>query len=211
MIRFLLHSAFFLDNLILIDPHDGGSIGLPRPEVKAPLVLITHNHYDHNAYEIIPHETVKVRFYGEFNYKNYTIQGLKSYHDKEKGKRRGETAIYKITSPDGRVYVHLGDLGHMLDEKTVEELKNPDYLMVPVGGVITISPSEALQVIKDLNPKIVFPMHYWVKGHYMPLEPIGPFLELANKEGIKTVPLPKNEVNEESVEKGTVIYYSNLA
>ncbi|PVU75701.1 hydrolase [Sulfolobus sp. SCGC AB-777_G06] len=208
MIRFLLHSAFFLDNLILIDPHDGGSIGLPRPEVKASLILITHNHYDHNAYEIIPHETVKLKYYGEFTYKNYTIKGIKAYHDKEKGKRRGETAIYKITSPNGKTYVHLGDLGHLLDEKLVDELKNLDYLMIPVGGVITINPSEAIQLIKALNPKVVFPMHYWVKGHYMPLDPIEPFLQLANTEGIKIIQINKPEVNEETIEKGSVMYFN---
>lgn len=207
MIKFLLHSSFLLDNLILIDPHDGGSIGLPRPEVSAPLILITHNHYDHNAYEIIPHEVVKIKYYGELNYKGYEIQGFKAYHDKENGKRRGETAIYKIVSPKGKVYVHLGDLGHLPDDRLVEEIKSPDVLMIPVGGVITISPSEALQVIKMLNPKLVLPMHYWVKGHYMPLDPIDPFLQLANKEGIKTLTLDKTEVNEESVEKGSIIYF----
>ena len=206
MITFLLHSAFLIDNQILIDPHDGGSIGLPRPEVKAPLILITHNHYDHNAYEIIPHETVKMRMYSTLSYNNYTIEGIKAYHDKEKGKRRGEVAIYKITTPKGLVIVHLADLGHLPDENLVEKLSNPDVLMIPVGGVITIDAKEAVSVINSLKPKIVIPMHYWVKGHYMPLDPPDYFLELIKKER-KIVEVNQKDIDVETISPNSVVFF----
>ena len=80
--------------------------------------------------------------------------------------------------------------------------------MIPVGGVITINPSEAIQLIKAFNPKVVFPMHYWVKGHYMPLDPIEPFLQLTNTEGLKILQINKPEVNEETIEKGSVVYFN---
>ncbi|QIW23402.1 hydrolase [Sulfolobus sp. S-194] len=204
MIKFFYHSSFLLDNKILLDPHDGGSIGLPRPETKADLILITHNHYDHNAYEIIPHKDVKIKYYGEFNYASYTIEGLKAYHDKEKGKRRGETAIYKIINSNGKLIVHMGDIGHMPDEQILEKIRNPDILMIPVGGVITINALEAKEIIDKLNPKITIPMHYWVKGHFMPLDPLDNFLEVVNRKIIET---REKEVDENSIEKGSVLIF----
>ncbi|BFH73605.1 MBL fold metallo-hydrolase [Sulfurisphaera javensis] len=204
MIKFLYHSSFLLDNTILFDPHDGGSIGLPRPDVKADLILITHNHYDHNAYEIIPHKEVKIKQYGEISYDSYIIEGIKAYHDKEKGKRRGETAIYKVTDSKGKTIVHMGDIGHIPSDEIIEKIKNPDLLMIPVGGVITINANEAIEIINRVSPKIVIPMHYWIKGHLMPLDPIEPFLNKINR---KIVEIKEKEVDESTLEKGTVIIF----
>lgn len=205
MIRYLYHSSFLLDNSILLDPHDGGSIGLPRPEVKADLILITHNHYDHNAYEIIPHKEVKIKQTGEFNYGAFSIEGIKSFHDKENGKRRGENIIYKITDAKGRMVVHLGDLGHILDSAIIEKIKSPDILMIPVGGVITINHNEAKDLINMISPKITIPMHYWVKGHLMPLNPLDDFLNLLKER--KIVEIKEKEFDETTIEKSSIIVF----
>ncbi len=183
MIRYFGHSMVLIDDKIVIDPHDGVSIGLPKPEVSADLVLITHDHYDHNAYHVVKgYKDVKVRYYGSFEFEGYKIKGFKAYHDKENGKRRGETAIYEIIKPNGVRIVHLGDLGHLVN---YEELKNSDFMFVPVGGVITINASEAVSLIESLSPKIVIPIHYWVKGHLMPLDPVDPFINLLKWDIVK--------------------------
>ncbi|MCY0859102.1 MAG: MBL fold metallo-hydrolase [Sulfolobaceae archaeon] len=191
MIRYFGHSMVLIDDKIVIDPHDGISIGLPKPEVSAELVLITHDHYDHNAYQVVKgYKDVKVRYYGSFEFEGYKIKGFKAYHDKENGKRRGETAIYEIIKPNGVKIVHLGDLGHIVN---YEELKNSDFMFVPVGGVITINASEAVSLIESLSPKIVIPIHYWVKGHLMPLDPVDPFINLLKWDVIK---IENNQIDE---------------
>lgn len=206
MIKFLFHSSFLLDNKILLDPHDGGSIGLPRPEVKTELILITHNHYDHNAYEIIPHKDVKIKAFEEFNYGSYNIKGIKAYHDKEKGKRRGETAIYSITDSKGRVIIHMGDIGHLPSNETLKLIRKPDVLMIPVGGVITVNSSEAIEIINNIEPKIVIPMHYWIRGHLMPLDPLDPFIEKISKTR-KVIEIKEKELDETTLENGTVVVF----
>ena len=35
--------------------------------------------------------------------------------------------------------------------------------MVPIGGVYTIGPQEAVKIVNQLEPKIVLPMHYYRK------------------------------------------------
>ncbi|WP_373468889.1 MBL fold metallo-hydrolase [Acidianus infernus] len=195
MIEYFGHSMFLIDRKIVIDPHDGGSIGLPKPSIdKVDLVLITHDHYDHNAYEILSYNDMKMKYYGYISYQNYKITGYKAYHDKEKGRRRGETAIYKIEDSEGNVIVHLGDLGeYPLKEDLIKEISSPTVLMIPVGGLITIDYKEAASLVKDLKPQVVIPMHYWVRGHLMPLDPVDNFIKelgwkvVEGKKGIEKI------------------------
>jgi L-ascorbate metabolism protein UlaG (beta-lactamase superfamily) len=77
----------------------------------------------------------------------------------------------------------LGDLGHVLTSKQVEDLDNIDILMVPVGGVSTVAASQAAQVVRLLEPKIVIPMHYKTPALKRELESADAFLkEMAVKD-----------------------------
>jgi len=166
---------------LVVDPHDGGSIGLPRPQVKADAVLITHEHFDHNAYQVVLKEGCKVFSMkkGRFQVNGFTVTGFEAYHDEFKGRRRGKVVIYSIEA-EGLRMLHTGDLGHLLDNKTVQNLGNIDILMVPVGGTFTIDSRGALELSSMINPKAVVPMHYWVKGINLPLRPLDDFLRIAS-------------------------------
>ncbi|EZQ10819.1 hydrolase [Candidatus Acidianus copahuensis] len=197
MINYFGHSMVSINDEIVIDPHDGGSIGLKRPEISScNLILMTHNHYDHNAYELIEHKEAKLSFYGNFEYLGYKISGYKAYHDKVKGKRRGETAIYKV-SWNNHVLVHLGDIGEFPKENIMKEISNPDILFLPIGGLITINSEEAISLAKDLEPKAIIPIHYWVKGSLLPLDPPDQFL---SKIGQKIIEVKKS-LDENNLEK----------
>ena len=76
---------------------------------------------------------------------------------------------------------HLGDLGHIITGELVNELKDLDVLMIPVGGVYTIGPDEAWEIITALTPKITIPMHYWIRGLTLPLHRIDDFLAYVKK------------------------------
>ncbi|MEM2579546.1 MAG: MBL fold metallo-hydrolase, partial [Desulfurococcaceae archaeon] len=56
-----------------------------------------------------------------------------------------------------------------------------DVLMIPVGGTYTIEPDEAWSIVENLGPRIVVPMHYWVKGLRLPLKTVDHFLKYAEK------------------------------
>jgi len=87
---------------------------------------------------------------------------------------------------DGVHVCHLGDLGHLLSEEQLAELGPIDVLLVPVGGETTITPAEAAEVVAQVSPKIVIPMHFALDGASADL--LGPerFLhELAVSEPIR--------------------------
>ena len=76
---------------------------------------------------------------------------------------RGKNTVF-ILEVDGLRIVHLGDLGHLLSDKDVKNVRPVDVLMIPVGGVYTINGAEAKKVVEQLKQKqTVLPMHYGTK------------------------------------------------
>ncbi len=94
--------------------------------------------------------------------KDVFIQGISSFHDSSSGKERGLNTIYTIES-EGLRLCHLGDLGQKeLSPEQVEKIGQVDILMMPVGGVFTVSAKEAIKVMSQIEPNITIPMHYQI-------------------------------------------------
>lgn len=189
---------------IVIDPHDGLSIGLKRPSIKADLVLITHDHFDHNAVGVVSREGTRVikQFYGESLVDNVRITGLRTHHDKLKGKRRGENAVY-IVEVEGIKVAHLGDLGEIPDQDVIAKLSGVDLLAIPVGGTFTIEPDEAWSIIEKTKPLNVLPIHYWISGITLPLKPVSEFLRFVRD--YKIVHLDSNSFQLELFKDSVII------
>lgn len=167
-----------------IDPHDGASIGLRKPGARSDYVIMSHEHFDHNAYRAVLKEggrylsmSVEEKSLGPFR-----VKGVETFHDKERGRRRGRNIAYIVETPDGLRIFHAGDLGHPLDKDHLREIGNTHIALLPVGGTFTIDHEEALQVFSSLNSKIMIPMHYWVKGLNLPLSTIDKLVERAKKD-----------------------------
>ncbi len=181
-IRWHGHSCFEISDSVTVvtDPHDGSSIGIKPPNVKADIVLVTHDHYDHNKVKVVEKEGTRVIRGGNETIGGIEVESFKAYHDKEKGAKRGEITMFKFTV-DGITFCHVGDLGHVIDDETAEKIGHVDILFIPVGGTFTIDADEAIEVCKKINPKVVVPMHYKIGGLSLPIERVEPFLENARK------------------------------
>ncbi|KKT28028.1 MAG: Zn-dependent hydrolase [Candidatus Yanofskybacteria bacterium GW2011_GWA1_44_21] len=160
------HSCFRLEakeGSILIDPFSK-EIGLKPPKIKDDIVLVTHEHYDHNNVADANSEAFVIRNPGEYEKSGIQIQGIPSWHDNTNGSERGPNTIYVMTAEEITL-CHLGDLGQeKLTDQQVEAIGDVDVLMIPVGGNYTIGPKEAVEVISQIGPKIVMPMHYKIPG-----------------------------------------------
>ncbi len=148
---------------VLIDPFSK-EIGLRVPRLNDNIFLVTHEHYDHNNVEGVPPEAFVIRGPGEYEKAGIRMEGIMSYHDNTQGTQRGLNTIYIIRAEDMRL-CHLGDLGQAkLTDEQVEQIGDIDILFIPVGGKYTIDGKEAAEVVKQIEPKIIIPMHYKVEG-----------------------------------------------
>lgn len=172
------HSCFEIRDGITVvtDPHDGKSIGIKPPVVKADVVLVSHDHFDHNCIRIVKGDPRIVTDCGETVIGDLKIRGVPTFHDKEEGSKRGKNTIFCFEM-DGIKFCHCGDLGHLLTEKQAESIGPVDVLFIPVGGVFTINSKDAKQVIEAIKPSVVIPMHYHVGGLSISVDSIDSFLD----------------------------------
>ncbi len=168
---------------VLIDPFSEET-GLRVPKFSADILLITHDHHDHNNVKAVEGKPFLIRGPGEYEIKNVFIQGIPAWHDDKEGKERGDNTIYIIEAEDLRL-CHLGDLGQKeLTDEQLEAIGDVDILMVPVGGVYTISAKEALKIMSQVEPKITIPIHYQIPKLKTKLDGLDKFLKAL---GIKSI------------------------
>ena len=185
-IRWHGHSCFEITNdlTIVTDPHDGKSIGIPAPNVNGDIILVSHDHYDHNSVKSVEKDGSKIVLDGrKRTISNIDIYGVDSFHDEDRGAKRGTNIMYKFTVDDIK-FCHLGDLGHDIDDETVEKIGDVDILFVPIGGTFTVDDKQAWNVINKIKPKIIIPMHYKIGGLSLPITGIDPFLAQAKQKVI---------------------------
>lgn len=180
-IRWHGHACFEITNdlTLVTDPHDGKSIGIPAPSVVGDIILVSHDHYDHNSVKSVEKEGSKVVTDGrKRTISEIEISGVDSFHDENMGAKRGSNIMYKFIIDDVK-FCHLGDLGHDLDEEAVQNIGDVDILFVPIGGTFTVDDKQAWDVIGKIKPKIIVPMHYKIGGLSLPIAGLDPFLEQA--------------------------------
>ena len=178
-IRWHGHSCFEITNdvTLVTDPHDGKSVGIPAPSVVGDVILVSHDHYDHNSVKTVEKDgSIVVRDAQKKTISNIEIKGIPSYHDESGGAKRGSNIIYKFVV-DGISFCHMGDLGHELNEDAVKQIGDVDILFIPIGGTFTLDADMAWNVINSIKPRIVVPMHYKVGGLSLPISGLEPFLE----------------------------------
>ena len=160
-ISWLGHSCFQLrgKNVTLITDPFSPQLGHSLGKISAPIVTISHNHPGHNFAGGVDGEPRIVRGPGEYEISDVLITGVASYHDNKHGQELGRNTIY-IIHIDDLIICHLGDLGHILQEEQLEEVADADMLLVPIGRQHTINAAQAAEVISQVEPHIVIPMHY---------------------------------------------------
>lgn len=184
---------------IITDPFDPGFVGLSFPKVAADIITVSHEHKDHNGVEQVTGMAKVLRGPGEYEVRGVGIVGVATWHDKEQGRSRGENTIFVITLEGIRV-AHLGDLGHKLTDNELSQIGSVDILFIPVGGFYTIDAQTALEVVGQLEPRIVIPMHYQEPGLkpeiFEKLAEVGDFIKVA---GITLKRMPSLSVKKETI------------
>lgn len=176
------HSCFKIQDKIgpegvtvVTDPFDKKT-GLKVPNFEADIVTVSHQHHDHNNVAALRGQPFIIDSPGEYDRRSVLIEGVDSYHDNQGGKERGSNTIFRIEMDDISV-THLGDLGHALDNFQLERLAGTDILLIPVGGKYTIDARQAVEIIAQIEPRLVIPMHYKIKGLELDIDGLDKFVK----------------------------------
>ncbi len=207
-IRWHGHACFEIAGsaVVVTDPHDGRSIGIKPPKVTADVVLVSHDHFDHNCSRLVkgPDAVVVTEQVMTLD-KGVRVEGFEAYHDDQGGRKRGKVTLFKFEL-DGISFCHLGDLGHVVDDSTAEHLAGVNILFVPVGDVFTIGPEAALRVIDKIRPRIAVPMHYRTQGLSLSIRPLQDFLALLDDSRVVKVGNEIDFAADDLPESGTVFW-----
>jgi len=169
----------------------------------AHIVTVSHQHPSHSYVQGIGGEPKPVTKPGEYEISGTLIIGVATFHDGEEGGKRGKNTVYLMEVDEVSV-CHLGDLGHVLTAEQVEEIGNVDVLLLPVGGVSTLNAPMATEVIRQIEPKAVVPMHYKTQALNRELEPVERFLK---EMGVTEIsPQPKLSLTKSSLPISTQVF-----
>lgn len=197
-ITWLGHSCFKIRGkqaTIITDPFPPG-MGYSLGKAAANIVTVSHQHKDHNYTPGIGGSPHIVSRPGEYEIAGVLIIGLATFHDANKGADRGKNTVFVLETEELSI-CHLGDLGQPLTDGQIEEIGKVDILMVPIGGNYTINATTAAAMVRQMEPKIVLPMHYKTPVFQGELEPVDNFLR---EFGIpQTAPQPKLNVNKNNL------------
>jgi L-ascorbate metabolism protein UlaG (beta-lactamase superfamily) len=182
-IRYLGHACFLVTDSagtrIVFDPYEpggfNGGIGYGPIKDAADIVVISHDHADHNYAAGVPGNPQVIKGQGVHSADTILLRGIAVKHDASGGTARGENTVFCTELDDVRL-CHLGDLGHELTPAQVEEIGSIDVLLCPVGGLFTVDAQGATRVVESLNPRITIPMHFKTARTTFPLAPVDDFL-----------------------------------
>ena len=157
-------TTVFIDPFADMSPLAGRGIHFDYPPIEgvsAQLLLITHEHLDHNGIDSIDGDPTVLRSTaGRLESPIGEVVAVASEHDEAAGTERGPNTIF-LFELDGIRVAHFGDFGQQsLREEQAAALGSPDLVFLPVGAGPTIGAEQAAAIVERLQPRWVVPMHY---------------------------------------------------
>ncbi len=195
--KWLGHACFVITSAngikIITDPYlvDRG-IHYSLIDEKADIVLVSHDHWDHNNVSAVKGNPVVIKDSGIHFAQDIEFKGVATYHDNSSGKERGPNNIFCFCMDKVNI-CHLGDLGHALSQQQIVDIGKVDILLIPVGGNFTIGANDANEICDKLKPKVVIAMHFKNEKCDFPIETVAPFIE--NKNNVESMDLSELEIN----------------
>ena len=206
-VSWLGHSCFLITSggglKVITDPYSvGGGINYSPIRETADIVVVSHDHFDHNAVSAVRGKPEVVRGSGIKTVRGIRFRGIATYHDTSQGKQRGTNTVFCFSLDDIKL-CHLGDLGHLLSQAQINEIAAVDILFVPTGGFYTIDAANASTVCDQLKPKVIIPMHFKTPKCDFPISGVEDFIH--GKRNVKKLDCSQIEFKFEELPAATEI------
>jgi len=160
---------------VVTDPYSP-EIGLTLPRSRAHIVTVSYDDPQCRYTSGVRGPFKLLDGPGEYEIGTVFITAIATYADGKRGATRGLNTVFTF-SFDSLTVCHLGRLGHVPTQSQVEDLGTVDILLVPVGGVGSLGPAQASEVISLFEPSFVIPMYYMIPGLQVKLGTLSRFLK----------------------------------
>lgn len=156
------HSALLIQGggaTVLVNPFKavGCAAGLGEPRVSANVILASSQLLDEGAKVASGNFLVRP---GTYRLAGLKIEGISGAHDRVGGRRFGQSTLWRWKQ-GGLDFAHLGGTAARLSPADRVILGRPDVLIIGVGGGAKVyDGSEAADVVRDLQPRVVIPVQY---------------------------------------------------
>ncbi|OQA40131.1 MAG: metal-dependent hydrolase [Chloroflexi bacterium ADurb.Bin325] len=161
---------------IVTDPYDK-SIGYNLPRLRADLVTCSHDAPGHSNASAVKGDPKVLTRPGEYEVKGVFITGIQTWRGGSGNHTAKEENTVFVFEFGEMTVCHLGDLSRVLTQAQVESMPNVDILLAPVGDGTALDADKAAEVISQLEPRLVIPMHYLTPYTTLKLDPLSKFLK----------------------------------
>lgn len=203
-ISWLGHSCFKFEEkikgipvVVITDPYSK-STGFRLPKLQADILTVSHFDENHSNLEIVSGiDSPKPMIFdrpGEYEVKSVFVNGIGAYHDTKQGVEKGKVTMFKFEI-DGVTILHCGDLATTLSDAQLAKIEEIDILLIPIGGKNTLDGKKAAEVVKQIEPRIVIPMHYSVANSKIELDTLEKFKQEIGKGEV----LPKLKISKKDL------------
>ncbi|MDP2656543.1 MAG: MBL fold metallo-hydrolase [bacterium] len=191
-IYFLGNSCFKIqtqdkETTLLLDPFDGTTGTLSKQ--TADVILCSSDRSDHGYSDIVKRVSEQSPFIinnpGEYDVRGVSIQGVAVKQEVNDKKSKSEYVSLFSIGIEGVFVGHIGALNRSLKEAELEALGRIDVLLLPVGGGHVLSPKLSVDVMSQLEPRLVIPCHYAMKEIKLELGTLEAFFK---ESGMKAEP-----------------------
>lgn len=185
-------------NVVVITDPFGKETGLKPVKAKADIVTVSKNDSSHSYTSGIQGNPFIIDKAGEYEVKSVFIQGLSSQSPNSKEKN-----ITYLIEIEGVRFLHLGDLASPLSGEARDKFNGVDVLIVPVGGKGILKIDRTVELINQIEPRAVIPMHYNLPGLKEKLAPLSRFCEemgISEKNKLEKLSLKKKDLPTEETE-----------
>ncbi|MBM3941913.1 MAG: MBL fold metallo-hydrolase [SAR202 cluster bacterium] len=175
-VTWLGHACFRLrsDNLVVLTDPFPAEVGLRPDSRPATVVTVSNSHPNHSNWQEVAGEPRIVSMPGEYQASGVSIRGIMT--PLAAGTPQTQRNVAYVITIDGVNICHLGDINMPLTTRQVDELVPVDVLLLPVGGGCTLDMDRLFEVMQNLDPKLVIPMHYNTPSVKVQLQGLEPFL-----------------------------------
>ena len=173
------------DTTLVTDPFSS-SVGWRLPKLQADVVTISTDQECHNFLDAIKKEEDHSSFIitgpGEYEARGIYVYGIPLIKKSKEAKTKIAT-LYSFSIDD--IFIgHMSGLDRELTEHELDQLGHIDILLLPVGDKDCLNAKTAVEVINQIEPRIVIPMQYKLPGLTLDQTPLDAFLK---EYGVKEV------------------------